>query len=493
MRRASTPTKFDVLAGRYTRIAVGARGAPAGWLDLRGRRTAHRPTLQRPTARTRPTDPLLLYFTSGTTAKPKLVLHSHQSYPVGHLSTMYWIGLQPGDVHWNISSPGWAKHAWSCFFAPWNAGATSSSTTTRASTRRPRWTCWCSYKVTSLCAPPTVWRMLMQEDLAAVQTSAARAGRRRRAAQSRGDRAACSAPGASRSATASARPRPPRRSATRPASRCKPGSMGRPLPGYRVALLDADGQPARGRRDRARRSSPRPLGLMLGYQDDDRAHRRRDARRLLSHRRRRRARRRRLHHLRRPRRRRVQGVRLPHQPVRAGERADRARGRRRGGGGARRPTRCGWRCPRRSRRCCAGLRAQPRAGAVHPRVRALAAGAVQAHPHRRSSASCRRRCPARSAASSCVKAKSGVARQTSAASGSSSRRIFSGLGRATTRAPAWAETRSDDESAACASAEAPARREAVFHAAQQPRGRAGHHQIDRRPRRGRPRASDTRR
>ena len=71
-----------------------------------------------------PTDPLLLYFTSGTTAKPKLVVHTHQSYPVGHLSTMYWIGLQPGDVHLNISSPGWAKHAWSSFFAPWNAEAT---------------------------------------------------------------------------------------------------------------------------------------------------------------------------------------------------------------------------------------------------------------------------------------------------------------------------------------------------------------------------------
>ena len=73
---------------------------------------------------TRVTDPLLLYFTSGTTAKPKLVLHSHQSYPVGCLSTLYWLGLQPGDVHWNISSPGWAKHAWSCLFAPWSAEAT---------------------------------------------------------------------------------------------------------------------------------------------------------------------------------------------------------------------------------------------------------------------------------------------------------------------------------------------------------------------------------
>ena len=70
---------------------------------------------------TRASDPLLLYFTSGTTSQPKLVGHTHASYPVGHLSTMYWIGIQPGDVHLNISSPGWAKHAWSNFFAPWNA------------------------------------------------------------------------------------------------------------------------------------------------------------------------------------------------------------------------------------------------------------------------------------------------------------------------------------------------------------------------------------
>ena len=70
-------------------------------------------------------DPLLLYFTSGTTAKPKLVLHSHRilsGRPSCRPCTV--LGLQPGDVHLNISSPGWAKHAWSCFFAPWNAGAT---------------------------------------------------------------------------------------------------------------------------------------------------------------------------------------------------------------------------------------------------------------------------------------------------------------------------------------------------------------------------------
>ena len=85
----------------------------------------HLTTFSRRRRRHTADDPLLLYFTSGTTAQPKLVEHTHASYPVGHLSTMYWIGLQPGDVHLNISSPGWAKHAWSCVFAPWNAGATS--------------------------------------------------------------------------------------------------------------------------------------------------------------------------------------------------------------------------------------------------------------------------------------------------------------------------------------------------------------------------------
>ena len=92
---------------------------------------------------TRASDPLLLYFTSGTTALPKLVAHTQVSYPVGHLSTMYWIGIQPGDVHLNLSSPGWAKHAWSNVFAPWNAGATilvlGLSAVLGSCAARPRW------------------------------------------------------------------------------------------------------------------------------------------------------------------------------------------------------------------------------------------------------------------------------------------------------------------------------------------------------------------
>ena len=124
--------------------------------------------LPRPTpfsSRTGPTDPMLLYFTSGTTSKPKLVEHTHVSYPVGHLSTVYWIGVRPGDVHLNISSPGWAKHAWSCFFAPWIAEATIfiynyarfDPPSLLAQIRRAG--------VTTFCAPPTVWRMLIKADL----------------------------------------------------------------------------------------------------------------------------------------------------------------------------------------------------------------------------------------------------------------------------------------------------------------------------------------
>ena len=94
------------------------------------------------------------------------MLHTHQSYPVGHLATMYWIGIRPDDIHYNISSPGWAKHAWSCFFAPWNAGATVFDNYSRFDAKQTLNTITrCG--VTTLCAPPTVWRMFILEDLRA--------------------------------------------------------------------------------------------------------------------------------------------------------------------------------------------------------------------------------------------------------------------------------------------------------------------------------------
>ena len=102
---ASDVGKFDALPGEYGRFVVG--GERAGWTRFETSHSA--PAAFTPDGETSASDPLLLYFTSGTTAKPKLVAHTHQSYPVGHLSTMYWIGLMPGDVHFNISSPGFSS------------------------------------------------------------------------------------------------------------------------------------------------------------------------------------------------------------------------------------------------------------------------------------------------------------------------------------------------------------------------------------------------
>ena len=165
---AASLSKFADISQPFTRISVGAP-TPAGWHSMSDSTAAS--AAFRPDRDTHRADPLLLYFTSGTTAKPKLVLHSHQSYPVGHLSTMYWLGLRPGDVHWNISSPGWAKHAWSCVFAPWNAGATVFAFNYRKFQPRAILEALVQHRITTLCAPPTVWRMLVQEPLTNFEVS----------------------------------------------------------------------------------------------------------------------------------------------------------------------------------------------------------------------------------------------------------------------------------------------------------------------------------
>jgi acetyl-CoA synthetase len=161
--KASDAHRFDALDSAISRICVGGRRD--GWTTYED--CYESSAAFEPEGPTQAKDPLLLYFTSGTTARPKLVMHTHESYPVGHLSTMYWIGLRPGDVHWNISSPGWAKHAWSCFFAPWNAGATVFIYNFARFVGKAVLETLRDNAVTSLCAPPTVWRLLIQEDLAA--------------------------------------------------------------------------------------------------------------------------------------------------------------------------------------------------------------------------------------------------------------------------------------------------------------------------------------
>ncbi len=255
--------KFDALPGDFGRIAVG--GAPAGWLAFEDAATeSDRFT---PDGATRADDPLLLYFTSGTTSKPKLVLHTHQSYPVGHLSTMYWIGLQPDDRHMNISSPGWAKHAWSCFFAPWNAGACVFLYNYSRFNAAALLDVLVKYEVTTLCAPPTVWRMLIQQDLAAVKTrlreliGAGEPLNPEVIDQVKKAWGITIRDGFGQTETTAQIGNPP-------GQPVKPGSMGRPLPGYTVALLDVDGRPAREGEVALVLGEHRPLGLMAGYAGD---------------------------------------------------------------------------------------------------------------------------------------------------------------------------------------------------------------------------------
>ncbi len=260
-------------AARVDAVAAEARAGverlitgPArdGWTSLED--AARMPSRFEPDGPTPADDTMLLYFTSGTTASPKLVLHTHRSYPVGHLSTMYWIGLREGDVHWNISSPGWAKHAWSSVFAPWNAGATVFALDyARFDARRVLETI-VRCGVTTLCAPPTVWRMLVGEDLAAYPVrlrEVVGAGEPLNPEVIERVRRAWGLTirdGYGQTETTA-------QIGNGPGQPVKPGSMGRPLPGYRVALLDADGREAADG-EVALRLDPPPVGLMREYLDD---------------------------------------------------------------------------------------------------------------------------------------------------------------------------------------------------------------------------------
>jgi acetyl-CoA synthetase len=252
--------------GDLIRVVVGAAAKHEGWLPFE--QAADFPETFVPDGPTHADDPMLLYFTSGTTAKPKLVRHSQRSYPVGGLSTMYWLGLQPGDVHLNISSPGWAKHAWSCFFAPWNAGATVFVVNQPRFDAKGLLATIGRCGVTTLCAPPTVWRLFIQEKLATFKVSL---------------REVCGAgeplnpevidqvlnawgltirDGYGQTETTAV-------VGNSPGQKVKVGSMGRPLPGHAVRITDGDGDPTGEGEVSLVLGASRPAGLMQGYQGDD--------------------------------------------------------------------------------------------------------------------------------------------------------------------------------------------------------------------------------
>lgn len=263
----------EAAAGMTARVCVpdgqGACPDTGGWISYRKAETF--PEDFEPTGVTSATDELFLFFTSGTTAKPKLVVHSHV-YPAGHLTTMYWLGVQPGDLHYNISAPGWAKFAWSSLFGPWNAGATIFLF------RQPRFSApevlaaLERYRITSLCAPLSVWKLFLVEDMSRYEFSLrtmVSAGEPlnpeiiRRAREATG---VDLREGYGQTETTAL-------VGTWPGMEPRPGSIGTVAPGYRIAILDEDLRevpPGTDGQIAVATGPERPLGLLVGYDDEAR-------------------------------------------------------------------------------------------------------------------------------------------------------------------------------------------------------------------------------
>ncbi len=256
--------KLNSVPGTYKVVQVG--GQPQdGILDFAD--SHHSPIEFSLDTPTRADENLLLYFTSGTTSQPKLVQHTHTSYPVGHLATMFWIGVEPGDVHLNVASPGWGKHAWSNFFGPWIAEATVFVYNYERFDPLALMAQMEKENVTSFCAPPTVWRYLIQADLTTLKNPPRKlvsAGEPLNAEvidQVRNAWGQVIRDGYGQTETTV-------QIANSPGEPVKVGAMGRPMPGYDIELRNpTTGQPAEVG-EICLRIDPRPVGLMKSYFDD---------------------------------------------------------------------------------------------------------------------------------------------------------------------------------------------------------------------------------
>ncbi|MFJ8297630.1 acyl-CoA synthetase [Streptomyces sp. NPDC094447] len=254
---------LDPLPVPGLRMAVGT-GERAGWVPYPDTRGPGRPRFV-PDGPTRAADPSFCYFTSGTTSLPKLVEHSHAGYGVGHLSSLYWSGLRPGDRHLNLSAPGWAKHSWSSFFVPWAAEATVLAPPDGGLPPAVLPGVLAGHGVTSFCAPPSAWRSLLphldagteaprlREATAAGEPLTAETVERIEAAwgvrvrdgygQTEATALIGRAPGAEE-------PLAP---------------LGHPLPGYRIVLCDPDTGERGDAGEVCVDLTDRPPGLMRGY------------------------------------------------------------------------------------------------------------------------------------------------------------------------------------------------------------------------------------